>query len=72
MTTSQSSRVRPRNAGRASRPRTSALVTSRSQTMPVGETTSKRSLAMAAPSWTDRMPISTSQTGENRVATQSI
>ena len=51
---------------------TSALVTSRSQTITVGATSSKRLLAMPAPNWTEKMPISTSQTGENREVTGSM
>ena len=50
--TAQSSRERPRSTGRARSPRTTALVTSRSHTIAVGVTSSKRSLATPAPNWT--------------------
>ena len=45
-----------------------ALVTRRSQTIAVGETSSNSVFATAAPNWTDRIPTSTSQTGESRAA----
>ena len=63
-TTSQSWRDLPRRTGLASSPRITALVASRSHTIVVGVTSSNRLLAIEAPNWTDRMPISTSQTGE--------
>ncbi len=63
-TTSQSSRDRPRSAGRAISISTSALTASRTQTIVVGWASSKRSLATPAPNCTDRMPMSTSQIGE--------
>ena len=44
--------------------RITVLVVSRSQTSVVGETSSKRVLAKPAPNWTERIPPSTSHTGE--------
>ena len=41
-----------------------ALVASRSHTIVVGETSSNSDYAMLAPNCTDRIPISTNQTGE--------
>ncbi len=40
--------------------------------MDVGEISSKRSFAIPAPNWTERIPNSTSQTGEIREVTGSI
>lgn len=51
---------------------TTALVTSRSQTIVVGVTSSKRDFAMPAPNCTDKMPISTSHTGETRRSDESL
>ncbi len=42
------------------------LVASRSHTIVVGETSSKSVFAMPAPSCTERIPTSTSHTGETR------
>ena len=64
--TNQSSRLRPRTTGRAMTASTSALVASRNHTMAVGGTCANRSLATAAPNCTERMPPSTSHTGERR------
>jgi hypothetical protein len=44
--------------------KTSELVASRSHTIEVGSMRPNRCLATAAPSWTDAIPASTSQTGE--------
>ncbi len=66
ITTTQSWRLRPRSAGRASSPSTTALVTSRSHTIEVGGTSSKRFFAIAAPSWTDRIPMTTNHTARCR------
>src|SRR6478672_1857864 len=66
-TTSQSRCVRPVSRGRATAASTRALVTSRSHTIAVGEISPKRPLAIAAPSWTERMPTSTRPTGPSRV-----
>ena len=62
--TVQSIRVRPRTRGRASAATTTALVASRSHTIVVGSTWSKRLFAIAAPNCTERMPVSTSHTGD--------
>ncbi len=66
--TSQSSRVRPRSRGRAIATRTTALDARRSHTIAVGDTTSNRCLATAAPNCTDKIPVSTSHTGDSRGA----
>ena len=49
-----------------------ALVTSRSQTIAVGSISSNRSFAIPAPNCTEKIPPSTSQTGEIREVTESI
>src|SRR5215210_4564993 len=64
--TSQSRRLRPRTRGRATTRNTTAEVTRRSQTIAVGGTTGNRSLAIAAPNWTETMPPITSQTAGMR------
>jgi len=53
----------PVSRGRATRSKITADVMSRSQTIAVGGTKSNRSLAIAAPTWTEMIPDSTSQTG---------
>ena len=63
-TTIQSSRLRPRTRGRSTATRTSTLVARRSHTMVVGATSSNNDLAKPAPSWTEAIPMRTSQTGD--------
>src|SRR5512139_1701195 len=60
--TRQSALDLPRSRGRAIATRTTAEVTSRSQTMAVGGIRLNRSFAMAAPTWTDTIPATTSHT----------
>src|SRR4029450_8596141 len=52
----------PVTLGRAIKSKITAEVTSRSQTIAVGGTRSNRSLAIAAPTWTETIPVITSQT----------
>src|SRR5512139_3742255 len=62
--TRQSAIDLPRSRGRAIATRITAEVASRSQTMAVGGTRLNRSFAMAAPTWTDTIPATTSHTDE--------
>ena len=71
-TTSQSRPLRPVTLGRATAASTSALVSSRSQTIAVGEISPNRPLAIAAPSCTERMPTRTRPTGPSRVRLRRV
>src|SRR5690606_25481444 len=65
-TSPQSGRLRPRTRGRTSTSSTTAEVSRRSQTIAVGGISVNRCLATAAPSCTDTIPPSTSQTADPR------
>src|SRR5690349_24308558 len=60
--TAQSRGLRPRNEGRTTASRIRAEVANRSHTIAVGGTRPNRSLAIAAPNWTEKIPPTTSQT----------
>ena len=71
-TTSQSWRLRAAQRRPGDREQHQALVTSRSHTIAVGSISSKRSLAIAAPNCTERIPTSTSQMARRMTSPSSV